>query len=388
MKPPIVRLTRNLRKSLLQGDPWVYRQALKAPTELDRPSLCKVHDNKDVFLGWGLYDPMSPLALRMLSLEKNPPDLSFYERNFQRAADLRKNLIHNGTNAFRLINGEGDYLPGVICDVYSKLAVLQFDGEGPFQFWDQDRLAEWVLKYTSCASVYFKPRHDSRQTPKAWGEDPAAEKVEISENQSRFFVDVINGQKTGFFLDQRENRDYVKSISRDKSVLNLFSYSGGFSVYAGRGGACKVTSVDIAQGALDLAQKNWSLNSLAAEKHQTVCADVFQWISNEKQQYDIVICDPPSLAKSEKVKESAMKKYIETFSAAARLVSDGGHLVLSSCSSHVSFEDFREIIAASLSKARKRAQVLRVSGQGPDHPYPHACPHLRYLKFVDLILWD
>lgn len=387
MKPITLRLNRNLRKSLLQGDPWVYRQALKAPPSGKKPTLCRVEDQKGEFIGWGMADPHSPLAVRMLSLEKKAPDQSYFENLLRSAWDHRSFIDRAKTNCFRFLNGEGDLTPGLVCDVYGDLAVLQFDGDGPYEYWDQEWLADWMLNNTRCESVYFKPRHDSKQKAQVWGRAEFQKPMEVLENELSFFVDVVDGQKTGFFLDQRDNRNYVRSISSNKSVLNLFSYTGGFSIYAGAGGALNVTSVDISQAALALAQKSWLANNLKPNHHITQCMDVFEEIQNSKSQYDIVICDPPSLAKSEKHKEQAIKKYVETFAGAAKKVSSGGHLVLSSCSSHISFNDFQAIVEASLSKSRKRGQVLRVSGQGADHPFPNACPHLRYLKFYDLRLY-
>lgn len=381
-----LQLNRNLRKSILQGEPWIYRQALANAEKYKEAGLCKIKDLKNVFLAWGMYNPQGPLAVRILSLKEKPPTKKMYEGLIEAAIEKRSS-IPKETDCYRLINGEGDLLPGIICDVYSKTAVLQFDGLGAYGFWDQDWIAETLLENTKCESVYFKPRHDMQLDAKVWGEDIGNGLIEVKENNCHFVVDIINGQKTGFFLDQRENRNYVKSISKDQSVLNLFSYSGGFSVYAGLGEAESVTSADVAQGALDQANENWILNNLDKGKHKAMCVDVFEHISKIKEKYGVVICDPPSLAKSEKVKKTAIQKYVETFASAAQLVKENGHLVLSSCSSHISFSDFEEIIHQALSKARKRGQILRVSGQGADHPYPHACPQMRYLKFVDLVVY-
>ncbi|MCB0386558.1 MAG: class I SAM-dependent methyltransferase, partial [Bdellovibrionales bacterium] len=166
----------------------------------------------------------------------------------------------------------------------------------------------------------------------------------------------------------------------------LFSYYGGFSVYAGLGGAQSVTSVDISAGAIDLANRNWSLNQLNPNAHKGVTADVFEFLLEQSQTWDCVIADPPSMAHSEKQKPQAMAKYQELFSLAAKKVTSGGHLFLSSCSSHISFDDFFAIVNESLSKSRRRGQILRISGQGADHPFPHICPELRYLKFMHLVL--
>lgn len=386
MSIPNLNLKRNLRKSLLQGQPWIYRDNLALPKDLNKTTLCKVKDMKNEFLGWGIFSPQNPLAVRMLSFDKNPPNVTYYELLLQKAKQLRQSIVDDQTNTYRLINGEGDLLPGLICDIYGSVAVIQFDGQNMYEFWDQDWLASWLLKNTECKSVYFKPRHDSSLKSKSWGDPIEGPYVEAKENGCAFLVDIYEGQKTGFFLDQRENRNYVKKISPNKTVLNLFSYTGGFSVYAGMNGAKSVTSVDIAQGALDLSQKIWALNQIKAP-HKTLSVDVFDYLAeNQSEKFDIVICDPPSLAKSESQKELAMNKYVDTFAAAAKLVNKGGHLILSSCSSHISFNDFEVIVNECLSKARKRGLTLRFSGQGPDHPYPQACPHLRYLKFIDLVL--
>jgi 23S rRNA (cytosine1962-C5)-methyltransferase len=376
MSVPSLILKRNLRKSLLQGNPWIYKNNLSLPKEAIPE-----------FVAWGIFSKEGPLTFRLLSLDKNPPQEKYFEETLSKALDLRSKIISSNTTAYRLINGEGDFMPGLICDVYGDVAVLQFDGPSMYEFWDQDFLSSWILKNLKLKTIYFKPRHDSQLKPKTWGEPLTSNIVQCKENGLEFLVDIVEGQKTGFFLDQRDNRKYLSHIAKDQTVLNLFSYSGGFSVHAGSNFAKSVTSVDIAQGALDLSQKIWSLNKFSTE-HKTICADVFEYLNSDSQKFDIVICDPPSLAKSESQKELAMNKYIEVFSLAAKKVKSGGHLVLSSCSSHIHFDDFEIIVNEALSKARKRGQTLRLSGQGADHPYPQACAHLRYLKFIDLIIQD
>lgn len=384
---PAVKLRKNLRKNILQGHPWLYLDALNLPKDLKSITVCKVLDNKNNFVCWGMFCPNSPIAVRVLSLKKKSPTLTDYSENLNKALAIRQKILSPETDCFRLINGEGDLLPGLICDFYADLAVLQFDGIDPYNFWDHDYIADWLLANTKVKSVYYKPRHDSNTKPQTWGDPLKDSLIKVRENNIQFFVDYESGQKTGF-LDQRDNRNYVKQIASDARLLNLFSYSGGFSVYAGVGGAQSVTSVDIADGALKLAEKNWLENNLSKEKHRVECADVFEYSTQLQQKFDVVICDPPSLAKSEKQKPLAIEKYKELFSSAANLVKTNGHLVLSSCSSHVSFEDFYEIVIAALSSTRKRGQILRFSGQGFDHPYPHVCSQLRYLKFMDLVIYD
>jgi 23S rRNA (cytosine1962-C5)-methyltransferase len=291
------------------------------------------------------------------------------------------------------LNGEGDLLPGLVCDVYGDVAVLQFDGQGPSDFWQREPIAEWLLARAGVASVVEKARRGARSGESALRHlagAPARGDVVVRESGASFRVDLENGQKTGFFLDQRPNRRFVREIAAGRSVLNLFSYTGGFSVSAGLGGASRVASVDASAGAIALASENWALNGLDPRRHSGVCADVFEFLRAGRESggesWDHVIVDPPSMGHSEEDKPAAIAKYVALFAAAAKMARPGGELSLSSCSSHVSFVDFMALIEEALARARLRGQVVRVSGQGPDHPFPHACPELRYLKFAHLAL--
>lgn len=399
-----IKLTRNLRRSIMRGHPWVYREAIAAPGSIDRAQLVQVLDAKGE-LGWAIYDPHGPLSLRILSTDKAPPTQGLFEARFQRALQIRQGLFNKSitksvansiansnsdeltaTNAFRLFNGEGDRLPGMVCDIYDTVAVLQFDGQGPNEYWDAEMAAAWLLKNTDCKAVVEKTRRNTERTTNLISGSQINSEIEILENHVRFLVNLEKGQKTGFFLDQRENRNFIRQISANKSVLNLFSYTGGFSVYAGLGGARKVASLDVSKGAIAMAEENWRLNGLAKNQHVGLCVDVFEYLKGDSEMWDHIIVDPPSMSHSESQRELAKTKYVELFSAAAQRVSKSGELSLSSCSSHVTFEDFFDIIDEALSSARRTGQIIRVSGQGPDHPFPHTCRELRYLKFVHLSL--
>lgn len=381
-----IQLQRNLRRSVLRGHPWIYRESVVSVPPAPKAQLCQVLDNKREALAWAMYDPHSPLCLRILSLERRAPDFDFFKARFSDALNLRRTAIAQDTTCFRLFNGEGDLLPGLVCDVYGDVAVMQFDGQGPSEFWDKEAIADWLIKEKVCLSVVEKYRRRSEGALQILSGQPTENLLTVTENGVTFKVDIENGQKTGFFMDQRDNRKYIQSVSRGVSLINLFSYSGGFSVYAGLGGANLVTSVDIAPGAIAFANENWRLNGLNAEKHQGICADVFDFLNTETGLWDHVIVDPPSMGHSEEQKDRAQSKYIELFASAIKRVQRGGQLSLSSCSSHISFGDFFEIITESLSKASRRGRILHVSGQGVDHPFPHAAHELRYLKFVHLIL--
>lgn len=386
-----VQLNRNLRRTVLRGHPWVYKDSINIPKNISKAQLCQVLDGKNEPLAWAIYDPHSPLSLRILSLKKNPPNQNYYEELFLKALNLRKTFINlnqnTDTNCFRLFNGEGDLLPGMICDVYNEIAVLQFDGKGPREFWPKQQVADWIIKNINVKSVVEKVR---RPTEEKIIQILAGEEKEniftIKENNALFEIDIDKGQKTGFFLDQRDNRKYVQSISKGKTVLNLFSYSGGFSIYAGLGGATKVASLDVAAGAIEMANTNWKINNLNPQQHEGLCVDVFDYLNQKGEMWDYVLVDPPSMSHNEEQKERAINKYIETFTASTKRVKPGGSLFLSSCSSHISFNDFFEIINETLSNARRKGQIIRISGQGPDHPFPHISHEFRYLKFVHLVL--
>lgn len=381
-----VKLTRNLRRSVLRGHPWVFKEAVSAPAGERKASLCRVVDAKGD-LAWAMFDPHGAFALRILSLDKSAPGKAFFEERFARALKLRVATTRSeNTNAFRLFNGEGDLLPGLVCDVYDHTAVVQFDGQGPAEFWDRELIAKWLLAHAGVRSVVEKTRRSVDRTMELLAGEPAASDVFVKEHGARFKVNIEKGQKTGFFLDQRENRLYVRQTNRGKSVLNLFSYTGGFSIYAGLGGARRVASLDIAKGAIDLAEENWALNGLDPKHHQGLCVDVFEYLRGDTEMWDHIIVDPPSMSHSESGKEMAKAKYIEVFAAAAKRVTARGELSLSSCSSHITFDDFLAIVEEALSQARRNGQILRVSGQGPDHPFPHANLELRYLKYVHLAL--
>lgn len=380
-----IKLNRNLRRSFMRGHPWAYRDSLASPPRLEKAQLCQVFDNQGE-LGWGIYDPHSALSLRMITTGEAPPNAGAFVKRFNRALSLRAPIRRTETNAFRLFNGEGDELPGLSCDIYDQVAVVQFDGQGPSEFWDRELITQWLLEKSGCRSVVEKSRRSSERTMQLLGGEPTESEVVILENNVKFKVNLEKGQKTGFFLDQRENRQYVRLGNSGKSVLNLFSYTGGFSIYAGLGGARRVASLDISKGAIETATENWALNGLDPEQHVGLCVDVFEYLNGEKEMWDHIVVDPPSMSHSEQEKDIARQKYIEVFTAAARRVVAGGDLSLSSCSSHISFNDFFEIINECLSGARRKGRILRVSGQGPDHPFPHICPELRYLKFVHLNL--
>ena len=379
-----IQLKRNLRKSIKRGHPWVYKDAIEVKKrESAKASFALLNDNKGL-VSKGIYDSTSPIAFR--ALDFNPLKAKELDQELNRAFLKRKSLLKFSTTGYRLINGEGDGFSGLICDIYGDKAVLQFDGSGMEHFWRQTEVSEKILSELDFINtVLFKPR-GGESLELLSGEELKSHDVYFMENGLKFKANILKGQKTGFFFDQRDNRNYVKDYVGGQTLLNAFSYTGGFSVYAGVSGKEKVVSLDLSPGAVDDAHENWMLNELVPSRHEGISADAFEFFESNKKTFDSVIVDPPSMTSSQKTKSRAISKYTDLFSIAAKVVKSRGDLILSSCSSQISFEDFNGIVAEALSKAQKKGKVLRFSGQGIDHPYPHFCPELRYLKFIHISL--
>ena len=403
-------LNRNLKRQILLGHPWIYRDSLeipppKSPANPQKAQLAPLFDRNSKLMAWGIYDSTSPLAFRVLSAGKVKPRREEFLARIEGASKLRRPLWQSDfTTALRLINGEGDQLPGLVIDIYDNTLVIQFDGNGMHDFWEP-WLGEIIPKISSewphIKKALVKPRSGDTKKPMLWikkttplswqqdelDSDSGLELIQIFENGMRFWVDCFLGQKTGFFLDQRDHRLYVSLRSRGKKVLNLFSYTGGFSLAAGIGGASSVESMDVSQQALDLAQKNWQLNGLKSP-HKTSSEDIFAWVkvnNPNNSHWDSIIVDPPSMTKSERTKAEARDKYIQLFAWTLQQLAKGGDAYFSSCSSHISFSDFIEIIQQACSNSKTQGSILKISGQGPDHPFPAAAEELRYLKFVHFV---
>ncbi len=371
-------------RDLKRGHPWVYNSTLVSLPEAKPGSFAIIRDSAGKILAKGMYDPSCPIAFRVCALDEELNDTLIASR-IETAIRKRDAILNNDTNGCRLIYGEGDELPGLICDKFAHTGVIQTDGDGPAQFWNLENIAGLIAESADLKSVYLKPRSGSETLGKSLVGKTPKEPVRFSEHGALFETDVINGQKTGFFLDQRENRFFIRSFAKNRSVLNLFGYTGGFSVAAGLGGASSVITVDIAKPAIVNAETNWLINKLAPKLHQGIALNVFDFLSSaleKKQLFDLVIVDPPSFVTSKAALEKGRGSYISIFSQSAAAVSKGGLLALSSCSSQVSSDIFIEICSEAISKARRRATVLHISGQPYDHPFPLACDELRYLKFI------
>ncbi|MBN2046057.1 MAG: class I SAM-dependent rRNA methyltransferase [Anaerolineales bacterium] len=391
--PVKVQLGRNLVKQIKRGHAWIYGEALRDLPKVREGTPAILVDNRGgKEIARGYLDPEGAIAFRVCTTHFGQAlNTQWAQGQFNRAAALRRDLFSpfQQTNAYRLFNGEGDGLPGLVCDVYDRVAILITDGPAAANFWQVDGIAVWLVENLKIQAVF----HKQRVGPQRWVEQVAGQEVEqpvhFIENGLKFTADLVEGQKSGFFLDQRNNRRLIQPLAKDKTVLNAFGYTGGFSVYAGIGGARTVTTLDLAEPALKAAEAHWSMNQLPCVRHQTVKQDAFEYLESaggQNLRWDLVILDPPSFAPSEASVPAAEKAYIRLITFGAQATASGGLLAASSCSSHIRRDHFLEIITTAISQARRMATLIGIHGQPPDHPAPLAMPELNYLKFLLLKL--
>jgi 23S rRNA (cytosine1962-C5)-methyltransferase len=387
-KPITLNMTRDLTKHIKRGNPWVFSDVLSKPPKAESGVVANLMSSKGELLGQGFYCPKINLAFRMLTLGKKRITDEMIEKRLDLAIDRRLHILTNENNTTRLINGEGDDLPGLVCDIYGDVAVIKLDGDSSEGFWYAKGIAEFLLASSKLKlkTIYQKRRNNADNKGEILaGEEIDLTKVQFLEHGVVFESNIIDAAKTGFFIDQRENRNFIRKISNGKTLLNMFGYTGGFSVYAGLGGATQVTTVDIATEAIKASQLIWKLNKLEPSKHEALTTDCFKFVEEarkEKRLWDIVITDPPSFAPNQKAIETAKEAYIKIFADSIRLTRHEGIFVASSCSGHISSELFVELCAEAVARAKSRGKILAINGQPEDHPFPMALPELRYLKFV------
>ncbi len=388
---PTVQLTRDVLKHLKRGHRWIFSSGVDdlGPSASGLRALVY----KKELVGFGAYQGDTQLRFRLFCLSdepyfrKNNASKTFElwsERQWKNAVKIRESFNMETTNSFRLFNGEGDGVPGLVVDIYNDVAVIKHDHAIMETIWNSQSIAERIVKeFPQIKCVYLKRRNDADEKgTNLIGQLPA--ETIFKENDLLFSSNIRDAAKTGFFLDQRDNRLAIKTFAKDAAVLNLFSYTGGFSLFAAAGGAKSVTSVDIAKVAIENVKRNFEINQFKTE-HSDIAADAFEFVENQitlKHKYDIVITDPPSFAPNEKSVPQATVAYTKIYSNSIRLVKENGLFAASSCSSHIDTEAFLEITREAFSRAGKRGTLIRLGAQPSDHPYPLAMPELRYLKFA------
>jgi 23S rRNA (cytosine1962-C5)-methyltransferase len=390
-----LRLQKDLARHLRAGHPWVFRKALeKAPKGLAAGAIVDVTDGGR-FVARGYYDPHSAITVRVLTREPaEAVDAAFWRRRIARAVALRRELVQ-GTTGCRLVHGESDGLPGVVADRYGEFAVVKLYSAGLTPH--RGAIVEGLrAEAEGLRGVYGRdeiPRDDDEEDGGApagrvlWGAEPP-ERIAVDEHGMTVLVDVRKGQKTGHFLDQRENRRMVRALASGRAeALNLFSYTGGFSVAAALGGARHVVSVDVDRDAVALARENFRANGLDPADHAFAAEDAFELLARHKREgrrFDLVVCDPPAFAKSQRAVEAALAGYASLNRAALALVAPGGLLVTASCSARVSVEQFTDAVKEAAFKARVELQLVRETRQPPDHPVSLQFREGRYLKCLVL----
>ncbi len=363
------------------GHPWVYRDALQR-LSCEPGGVVTVLDRDGRFVGRGVADE-GPIAVRIWTTKKEPIDATFVRRRIATAVRLRERTMPAHTDAVRLVHGEGDRLGGVVCDRYGDVGVLRIDGAGGLAW--RDTLVEALVAEARLEGLMVKTgRRGSVRVEVAHGDVPDAP-IEVVEHGMRMLVDVHRGQKTGLFLDHRESRRMTRRIAEGARVLNLYGYTGGFSIAAGLGGARRVETVDVAQGALTFARRGWAMNGLAPELHETHAADVPRFLEQaraERRTWDLIISDPPSFAPKKDARQAAIRAYRKLHLSCLKMLADGGLFLAASCSSQVGRDAFEQTIKDAAGKARVVLQVLGRWGAAPDHPRILGFPEGDYLKVV------
>src|SRR3989339_1759884 len=374
--------------------PWVFSGAIKQiPDGIKSGTPVKLYDENNFFLAQGYFSSYAQIAVRLWSWkEEDEIDEDFFIQKIQNAYELRQNLVENKkTNSYRVINSENDLLPGLIVDKYDDYLSIQFHNLG-IAFWKKEIISA-LVKVIKPKGIY--ERSDVGNRAKEGGEVASGllmgkvpERVEILENGYKFLVDIAGGQKTGFFLDQRDKRSALQKYCAGKKVLNCYSYTGGFSVYALAAGAKHVVSVDASEPALAIAEANCSLNGFKAKQSEFVCADVREYLLgliNKDEalgagDFDVIILDPPAFIKDRRKIHDGMQGYKKINELAMRLLPQGGILVSCSCSQHLPMLDFRHVVSEAAGRAGRTVQILETLTHGIDHPQLVAFTEGEYLK--------
>jgi 23S rRNA (cytosine1962-C5)-methyltransferase len=388
-----LRITSSAEWKVRSGHPWIFSDSIKSQNRQGSlGELAVIYDKWDNFLAVGLFDPHSPLRVRVLHAGKPLSiDDAWWRDRLDQAIRLREDLFGEGTTGFRCINGESDGWPALALDRYGDTCVLKLYSA----IWLQrlERITPLIIERVHPARLVLRlSRNIQGQVRTGLNlEDgailhgsPVAEPVLFRENGLRFEADVLRGQKTGFFLDQRDNRAIVGDLAKGRSVLNTFSYSGGFSVYAARGGAIRIMDIDISAHALAAARRNFSLNENVTSRcaHECAKADAFDWLKDSKDRFGVVVLDPPSFARREAERAGAIEAYMRLARLGLARVEPSGFLAAASCSAHVSAEEFFAAIRIAAEKSGRRFTELQTTAHPADHPAKF--PEAAYLKCIYL----
>ncbi len=392
-----LRITATAESIVRSGHPWLFADSIhEANRAGETGELAVVYDRKDEFLAVGLFDPDSPIRVRILHAGKPQTiDAAWWQNRLAQTLARRESLFDAQTTGFRLIHGESDGWPGLVLDRYDSTLVLKLYTASWLPrlpeilalFKEKISSEGMVLRLSRNIQPFAAKRFQLSDGQVLFGSAPDGPVI-FSENGIRFEADVLRGQKTGFFLDQRENRVEVEKLAAGRKVLNAFSFSGGFSVYAARGGAKFVTDLDISAHALESAKRNFALNQnfpgVAVCRHETVQADTFEWLETCAEKFDLMVLDPPSLAKRAAEREGALRAYERLNSLGIARLERGGILVAGSCSAQVPAVDFFNAVRSAARKSGRDFIELKTLQHPPDHPATFK--EAEYLKVIYLKL--
>lgn len=398
MNYPSIILKPKRSESIRRKHPWVFSGAiskviLSEEGSIAEGDLVQVCDNEEKCIGIGHFGEGS-IAVRMLSFKEELIDVNFWVKKVQAAYDLRDSLgfiSNETTSTFRLVHAEGDGLPGLIIDIYNKVAVIQAHSLGMAKALNDIAAALKKVFGNTLEAVYSKSEQSlHRQGTKEYTDayilgDSDCPQV-VLENSLQFEINWITGQKTGFFIDQRENRKLLQQFVKGKKVLNTFCYSGGFSIYALAAGAELVHSVDSSEKAIELTDRNIQLNFNEQNNHKSFSQDTFSFLSETEEKYDVIILDPPAYAKSKNAKHKAVQGYKRLNEKAMRLIKAGGFLMTFSCSQVIDRKLFEDTITAAAISAKKNIKILHHLSQPADHPVNIFHPEGEYLKGLILYI--
>lgn len=387
---PTASLKPRREESLQHGHLWIFSGALQQPPHWIEPGgLVDVKSATGQFVARGYYNPRTDIAIRILTHAQDEAiDEAFLQRRVSAAAELRQVFDPAVTNAFRLINAEGDGLPGLVVDRYAEILVAQIHTLGMERL--RPQLIAALMEATGTHGILLRNDGQARQREGMEVEEPSVvagavpTQVTIRENNVLFTVDPWEGQKTGFFLDQRDKREALRKYARNARVLNCFSYTGGFSVYAALDKA-RVVSVDISAPAVEAARQHFVLNGLDPDQHEFHTANVFDYLEQarqERRQFDVVVLDPPAFAKSQGARNQALSAYRRLNLLGMQVLRPGGILLSCSCSGVVGMDDLLGILAQSSQRLGRSVQLLESFTHGVDHPIHLAMPETAYLKAV------
>ncbi|MDY5362917.1 MAG: class I SAM-dependent rRNA methyltransferase [Sodaliphilus sp.] len=380
-----VILKRGKEESLKRFHPWVFSGAIARMDNIEEGDLVTVYDHEGNLIGNGHYQ-IGSIAVRILTFDDTEIDSAFFVKRLTEAYKMRQalGLSRPDNNAFRLVHGEGDFLPGLVVDIYGSTAVMQ--AHSPGMHFARNLIADALTQLPNgvVKNVYYK---SETTLPYKAQLDPQNEYIVgeydtdvAMENGLKFHVDWLRGQKTGFFVDQRENRSLLEHYATDRKVLNMFCYTGGFSFYALRGGAELVHSVDSSAKAISLTDANVELNFPNCERHKSFAVDAFKYLDEMGSDYDLIVLDPPAFAKHKSALRNALIGYRKLNAKAFEKIKPGGILFTFSCSQAVNKEQFRLAVFSAAAMSRRKVRILHQLTQPADHPINIYHPEGEYLK--------